>query len=223
MALTILKGKFIYLIVGGFILATIVGTISHEYGHIAVAKYLGYNTSLHFSSMGYSKDPSHISQKVKDSLSTREFEALTRLRKSESHCITLGGPIQTGIVGLFGFGVLWIRRNKRLSFSLKDWFCVILTFFLARQILNFGVQIVRYFITGEHKNTGDEIKLALYLDWPIYSIAFSTCLFSILICCITVFKFIPQEYRIRFIWSGRIGCGIGYFVWMVWLGPILLP
>ena len=71
--------------------------------------------------------------------------------------------------------------------------------------------------------TGDEIKLALYLDWPIYSIAFSTCLFSILICCITVFKFIPQEYRIRFIWSRRIGCGIGYFVWMVWLGPILLP
>ncbi|MBP6236340.1 MAG: hypothetical protein KA270_13730 [Saprospiraceae bacterium] len=50
MALTILKGKFIYLIVVGFILATIVGTISHEYGHIAVAKYLGYNTSLHFSS-----------------------------------------------------------------------------------------------------------------------------------------------------------------------------
>jgi len=49
MALTILKGKFIYLIVGGFVLATIVGTISHEYGHIAVAKYLGYKTFLHYS------------------------------------------------------------------------------------------------------------------------------------------------------------------------------
>ncbi len=223
MNLTFLKDKFNYLIIGGFILATVVGTISHEYGHIAVAKYLGYNTALHYNKMGFSKEPSLFSTKVKDSLSTIEYKKLTSQRKLESYWITWGGPIQTILVGFIGFGVLWIRRNKGLSFGLKDWICVFLTFFLARQILNFGVQLISYLITGEHKKFGDEIQLAMYLDWPIYSIAFSTCLFSILVCCVTVFKFIPKEYRIRFILSGIFGCGIGYFVWMVWLGPILLP
>ena len=39
-----------------FILFTIIGTISHEYGHIIVAKFLGYGTELHYGSMNYDND-----------------------------------------------------------------------------------------------------------------------------------------------------------------------
>ena len=36
-----------------FIFFTVIGTLSHEYGHIAVAKYFGYETELHYGSMGF--------------------------------------------------------------------------------------------------------------------------------------------------------------------------
>ena len=39
-----------------FILFTPIGTISHEYGHIAVAKLLGYKTTLHYASMNWYPD-----------------------------------------------------------------------------------------------------------------------------------------------------------------------
>jgi hypothetical protein len=220
---TALEVKFNVLVICGFIFATIVGTVSHEYGHIAVAKFLGYDTKLHYNKMSYTKSPYYLHQNVVDSLTSDEFEPLKKERVLESHWITLGGPIQTILVGVMGFVILWFRRKKRLKFDWKDWVSVFLTFFLARQVFNFVVQILFYVNTGEHQLSGDEVSLAQYLEWPMYSIAFSTCLFSILLCCITVFIFMPKLYRIRFIFSGVLGCGIGYFVWMVWLGPVLLP
>jgi hypothetical protein len=46
-----IKSLFILTIV--FILFTAIGTVSHEYGHISVAKIYGYETSLHYGSMNY--------------------------------------------------------------------------------------------------------------------------------------------------------------------------
>jgi hypothetical protein len=48
--------KFFFIIFLAFILFTIIGTLSHELGHIAVAKYFGYETTLDYGSMAYSKD-----------------------------------------------------------------------------------------------------------------------------------------------------------------------
>ncbi len=45
---------------------TVVGTLSHEYGHIVVAKYLGYETKLHYGSMNYEDTSSEL--KLADSL-----------------------------------------------------------------------------------------------------------------------------------------------------------
>lgn len=39
-----------------FIIFTIFGTLSHEYGHIAFAKYLGYDISIHYRSMQFASD-----------------------------------------------------------------------------------------------------------------------------------------------------------------------
>ena len=52
----------------GFVLFTIIGTVSHEYGHIIVAKSLGYETTLHYGSMnsypkGYLEDENVIAFK----------------------------------------------------------------------------------------------------------------------------------------------------------------
>ncbi len=52
----------------GFILFTAIGTVSHEYGHIAVAKFHGYETELHYGSMnyyppGYKQDEDYLTLK----------------------------------------------------------------------------------------------------------------------------------------------------------------
>ena len=50
-----LDPKLLLYLVLSFILATIVGTLSHEGGHIAAAKYYGYETTLHYGSMNYNR------------------------------------------------------------------------------------------------------------------------------------------------------------------------
>jgi hypothetical protein len=47
--------KFSISIVIAFIVFTIIGTLSHEFGHIAVAKCFGFETTLHYGSMEYFK------------------------------------------------------------------------------------------------------------------------------------------------------------------------
>lgn len=45
--------KFLFSILIAFIGFTIIGTLTHELGHVAVAEFLGYETSLHYDSMNY--------------------------------------------------------------------------------------------------------------------------------------------------------------------------
>jgi len=49
----LVKRGFLFLLC--FIVFTVIGTLSHEAGHIVVAKSLGFNTTLHYASMDYEK------------------------------------------------------------------------------------------------------------------------------------------------------------------------
>lgn len=51
------KKLFFYLIVG-FIITTIIGTVSHEFGHFAVAEYLGYDAKISYAYTNYTDFPS---------------------------------------------------------------------------------------------------------------------------------------------------------------------
>ena len=41
--------KFAFIIYFSFILFTIIGTLSHEFGHFIVGRYLGYQSTIHYS------------------------------------------------------------------------------------------------------------------------------------------------------------------------------
>ena len=47
---------YLFLFTVGFMLFTVIGTVSHEYGHIIVAKYFGYETTLHYGSASWDKN-----------------------------------------------------------------------------------------------------------------------------------------------------------------------
>ena len=120
----------------GFVLFTIIGTVTHEYGHIVVAKSLGYETTLHYGSMnsypkGYLDDsdvialenltkdyidikyenwPIEIKEKAEeyyDILDKRYWNE----KSSDGLFITIGGPLQTILIGTIGLLILIWRRK----------------------------------------------------------------------------------------------------------------
>lgn len=96
-----------------FVLATIVGTLSHEIGHIAVARQLGYQTTLYYASSGfyspkqlaldnyYEKHKSLLISK-EDSYEKHEFYKQYNLVETERHLINICGPLQTMFMGTLG-------------------------------------------------------------------------------------------------------------------------
>lgn len=136
------------------------GTVSHEYGHIAVAKMFGFETNLHYSSMnyhpkGYLEDetlqalkslrkeytntdydslPKEIKEKIKkynQILQERYWNDLS----NKGLFITIGGPLQTLLTGTLGLTLLLVRRKSIYQNGLKvfDWFSVFLSLFWLRE------------------------------------------------------------------------------------------
>jgi hypothetical protein len=106
-----------------FIVFTVVGTISHEYGHIIVAKYLGYETELYYGSMSYNHSQEEIKfeeiyKKNKSSIQNKEdfpekatYQRLVKKLYYDNLFITIGGPVQTILTGTIGFILLLFRRQ----------------------------------------------------------------------------------------------------------------
>lgn len=126
----------------GFVLATIVGTVSHELGHISVAKFLGYKTKLHFAAMESdfheSLGPLKIyynanKEKIKAETPSQEKAYFRKAYKKlgrDSQLISRGGPGQTMLTGTIGLILLLYRRKRIAEAGMKvfDWIAVFLAF-----------------------------------------------------------------------------------------------
>ena len=104
-----------------FILMTIIGTLSHEFGHCVVAQYLDYEVVLHYASMNWFPKSTQI------------------IGKNDAFFITLGGPLQTIITGTTGLILLFIFRKSFYSkekLFLWQWIMIFITLFWLRQLAN---------------------------------------------------------------------------------------
>jgi len=199
------------IIVVSFILFTIVGTISHEYGHIIVANKLGYQTKLHYGSTSWFKsyNPNESTQK----------------RQIDNFYITLGGPIQTISVGILGLIIVLIRKNRiRQNQKLKliDWAGIFLALFWLRELFNLTLSV----ISGSFQRGGtrlDEAKISLCLNLPIETMPIILGTIGLLIGCYIVFRIIPKNIRLTFILGGLVGGISGFVFWLYYLGPNILP
>lgn len=219
-----------------FIVCTIIGTLSHEAGHIIVAKAIGYDTVLHYASMNYFDGPVYPDCDAEGLMLRKELDSnchskkimdeylnCTSKKRIDTLLISLVGPVQTLLTGFMGFGLLYLRRHQAF-FSLTDWILVFLSFFSSRMLFNPLVSGTTYFFgQSDRLIMGDELHIGMMAGIPPVLLSAVLFLIALSICCLVVFRFMPVEFRRRFILCGILGSGLGYLVWMKLLGPWLLP
>lgn len=234
----LLQPKLFFGLCLAFIAACIVGTLSHEGGHIAVARYYGYSTDLHYASMhsfppagdsvflnSYQSYVDAIREK-RDYPGREAYEAFQQRRYRESFFITAGGPMQTMLSGCMGLLLLWLFRkrfSKAQDLKVWQWLLVLLSLFWLRQPTNMVTGTVSWLLKGRFSHRADEVRLAEHLGWPFLSIIAGTALIGLLVFGLVFFRFIPLRQRGTFLAAGLVGGIAGYTLWMYGIGPVLLP
>lgn len=186
-----------------FILFTIIGTLSHEMGHIFVAKLLGYTTELHFGFMNTIEEYS-----------------------SDLHAFLISsrGPIQTMATGTVGYLLLKSSVKNKAAFSNKDYVWFFLSLFWLRQVFNLINHFLLSILSEEESFFGgDEFHLSIHLNLPsgFFSVLFGSI--GIVICVHVFFFLVKRKNRVLLIGSGITGSLLGFWLWMYELGPTLLP
>jgi hypothetical protein len=192
-----------------FIVFTIIGTISHEFGHYFAAKSLGYEAKINYAYAWREKANAH-----------QVFSA------SDNLWFILGGPLETSLTGLIGLLLLFLFRKTYKNtprLSLKQWLFIFLALFWLRPTTNLVTWIGGYLLSGEFSQRGDEIKLSQYLHIPQWAIITSTAFIGIAVLTIVIFKFVPVSQRKIFILAGLTGGIAGYIFWLVLFGKYIIP
>jgi len=221
-----------------FVIATIIGTVSHELGHCSVAKILGYDVELHYASMTNSNyfEEHHLEayyDKHIDKIMSKEpsveketFKNLYERGKIENLLIILGGPLQTIIVGSIGLMWLYYHRKKimaKAELSVKEWFAVIVAFFWSRQLFNLLSGMLSFISSKAFPKGGDESRISLYFGVPVSTVDVITGMVSLALLLWVIFYIIPINQRLSFILAGMAGSALGFVIWMQWIGPVVLP
>jgi hypothetical protein len=195
------------LLVAGFILATIAGTILHECGHYIFARTLGFDARIHYAS-------------------TSVFYPVNDVSLNERLWVTIGGPFQTMLTGTIGFLILYLKRKsffKTEKLGFPQWAIVFVSLFWLRQVANFALAVAVFFITRGYPARGDELKISRYLQIPDITILAVTAFLGLLVSLAVIFGFIPAQQRFTFIISGLVGGIAGYLFWIEWIGKMVLP
>jgi hypothetical protein len=95
--------------------------------------------------------------------------------------------------------------------------------FWLRQSINFLFWICEFFFYGQFAQSGDEIRISQY--WKIHPliITSSTAFIGITVLLFITFKIIPTFLRLTFLLSGIVGGILGFLLWFVFLGKLILP
>ncbi len=244
------KKTFLWVILS-FIVFTIVGTLSHEIGHIAIAKYFGYETYLSYGSMyhlpkDYNQDKNvieleeleqkfqdegitnieELDKKVLDHYNNLVAEIQEKFPNNKTHdlLITIGGPVQTILTCLIGLFILYFRKSKhRSDFKFLDWLGVFLALFILREVFNTVTATLTMFISGSTQFYGDEFRTSSALGLNQWVVPIITMLMGLAVSMFIIFKIIPFKYRFTFIVSGFIGGILGFGIWFGFLGKWLFP
>jgi hypothetical protein len=228
---------FLFLAVG-FMFFTVFGTLSHEFGHFAVARFLGYPAKISYGST-YNSDANLRAQhdtimkkyekEYKADLAfpgKEKFEQDVAIFKSNDLYIRIGGPIQTILTSLIAIILILINLDSFKNYNSLNfgkWLLVFFALFSLRQPANLFIGIIGYLFSGKFSNANDEARIDFHLALPPFTSSIITSILSLSIFAYIFFKVIPKPVRITFAFAGLVGGVLGFYLWFYALGPILLP
>jgi len=191
---------------------TPIGTITHEFSHYVVSRYLGLKPIFHYNGISFEKETLFYLENL-NNINTRLF-----------YYSTVAGPLQTIIIGLLGFFFSFKRYNRigRENINALDWIYIYMTFFLLRQIYIFLKELYCHLKNSPFLQ-GDECFISYYLGLPLYSISLMIGVPSIIICTVTIFKIVPSIYRTNLLLGLFFGSILGYFLWFNIIGVLVFP
>jgi len=209
-----------------FIVFTIIGTLSHELGHIVVAKKLGYTTRLSYGSMIYYN--LSLNEKIEPLYTTDKvaYKKTVNQRQTNTLYVSIGGPLQTMLTSFLGLVLIFWRRKEIQLYGLKvfDWVAVFLGLFCLREVFNLMMYIARELISPKGSYFGgDEKTISELLYLPEGTVSIILGFIGLLISIFIVFNVVPQKLRFTFMASGLFGGIAGFIFWMHFAGPIILP
>lgn len=212
-----------------------IGTLTHELGHVVVARYYNYSTTLSYASMHYEKKELTGFRKWlvvnKERLKwdtafvkKHDVPSHQRMFDKEQIRISFGGPVLTFLIGLFGLLVLLFKRKRWLvkDFKSLDWAAFFMSLFFSRFVFN-AVMHFALSLMSTHVCRGDEEKIAIFFGGsPNLLQGVLLVIFSLVLYWI-VFIILPSKHRKDVLVSALIGCTLGWLLWMELIGKLILP
>jgi hypothetical protein len=232
------KRLFLFLFFG-FIIATVIGTVSHEAGHYLAGKILGfkglrisYKYTFIDSTMPTMSKLEQLYKRYPAGIKNNQpfpeknlFDSLVKKDQREILWFDIGGPLETMLVGTIGFLLLIVFRKRYFQqevLAFWQWVLIFLSLFWLRQVFNF-VCTIALFATGRIRYIADEFRIAAYLHCNRWSVTTVTAAIGVVILGIVAFKFVPAKERLTFLAAGLAGGIAGAVLWLVVLGPVFMP
>ena len=138
--------------------------------------------------------------------------------------IYTGGPLQTTLTGTIGYILLLKSRKVSSHFSTIDYLWFFLSLFWLRQVFN----LLHRFALGVFSGSGiyfggDETGLSQYLGLHQGFLSLLMGGIGVIICAHVFFFLTEKKERTLLITSGIFGSALGFWIWMIKLGPLLIP
>lgn len=191
------KLKFVTTLIIGFIVIVPLGTFLHELGHYLVGVFFFEDVVIKKASTLYGQ------------------YRYTNHEKTAYLLSTIGGPMSTLLISLVGIYSIRKSSFRKVSverIELKSLLKILFAFFISREVL-ISLQLI---LSGGNSNA-DEFKIPslLNIDYQVFNLLLF--LLSTTICFYILSKSVKKSSWSLFLISAIIGCGIGYFIWIIWL------
>ena len=174
--------------------------VLHELGHYTTARFLGFpNPVLHYSVV----TPGDV----------------TGIRPSLVGVVGLAGPAVTIILAAFACTWILLRSPTRWAFALAVAAASRFVVGVPYTVINVGVRLI-----GGHMKAPafDEHQAGTALGWSGDALLASTTLVLVAVLLCVGYKLPRGERSVA--WPGLLlGTVLGWALWMLLLGPVLLP
>ena len=224
------QSKTFILLFFGFVLFTVIGTLTHECGHYVAARFLGYKggkIAYGYTRIGKNDQTDTLMNFWKkyrveikndaDFPGKKEFKVAQEKYSKENFMIEAGVPLESILTGTIGLILLLVFKKKYLyatELNLWQWLLVLITLFWLRGSFNFIGRFGVYLVTGNKPIGNDEFNLSLFLGLGIWTLSIASAVIGVLILTYIIFKIIPIRQRFTFICAGLSGGLTGAILWL---------